>query len=234
MRKFVRYLRRRATASVRAMVGAGVTREEAGEALFDEMSRAVGSERRLAAAVEEAERRVCHLAQSAFWRLGEGRRKKRRQGGGGVAVRVRKERLAALVESVGKQRLAEVRRRQRELDESVEPCMRLEGTGLVSHVPVPAWSRRALCSDEWREVECSYADTRVDWAAAPRMGGPVGPCVKRRRVHYDRWDRLRDIYDTAGLQRVRRWDGQGWVDEWVQLGGPSGPMYGDLDLSGVT
>ena len=103
-----------------------------------------------------------------------------------------------------------------------------------SHVPVPAWSSRALCSDEWREVECSHADTRVDWAAAPRMGGPVGPYVKRRRVHYNRWDRLRDLYDSAGLQSVCRWDGQGWVDEWAYLGGPSGPMYGDLDLSGVT
>ena len=112
--------------------------------------------------------------------------------------------------------------------------MRLEGTGLVSHVPVPAWSSRALCSDEWREVECLHADTRVDWAAAPRMGGPVGPCVKRRRVHYNRWDRLRDLYDSAGLQSVCRWDGQGWVDEWAHLRGPSGPLYGDLDLSGVT
>ena len=120
VRRFVRYLRRRASAGVRDLVVAGVTREEAGETLYAEMCRAVDSERRLMAAEGDAERRVCHLAQSVFWRVGGGKRKKRRKGGGVVAPpRVRKERLDAIVEYTGKKRMAEVLRRERELDEGL-------------------------------------------------------------------------------------------------------------------
>ena len=130
-----------------------------------------------------------------------------------------------------KKRLEEVRRRERELDE-MSPLRRLEGDGVVSHIPVPAWSTRVLGADEWREVDT--VDTRVDWVATPGNGGPVGPCAKRRRVHRCRSGRLSELYDNAGMQYVRSWNGQCWVDSWVHLGRVGVMSHEDMDLSGVT
>ena len=147
--------------------------------------------------------------------------------------RVRKERLDAVVENSGKKRAAEVHRRERELDEGlVAPLRRLEGTGVVSHTPVPAWSTRVMGDDEWREVDA--LDTRVDWAANPGRGGPVEPCTKRRRVHRCKSSRLSELYDNAGLQCARHWDGERWVASWVNLGRVRNVSYEDMDLTGVT
>ena len=49
-----------------------------------------------------------------------------------------------------------------------------------------------------------------------------------------RGSQLSELYDNAGMQCVRYWNGQSWVDSWVHLGRVGDLSYEDMDLTGVT